>query len=120
VLAGGLLVEYASWRWVFYINLPVGILVAAAVPALIAAVRPGHRAARLDLLGALAGTLATAAVIYGLVAAGSQGWGATTTLLPLATGLVLAGGSWPSSGWLGSRWYRLSCWLAGPCWLASW
>ena len=92
VLAGGLLVEYASWRWVFYINLPVGILVAAAVPALIAAVRPGHRAARLDLLGALAGTLATAAVIYGLVAAGSQGWGATTTLLPLATGLVLAGG----------------------------
>jgi MFS family permease len=91
VLAGGLLVEYASWRWVFYINLPVGILVAAAVPALIAAVRPGHRAARLDLLGALAGTLATAAVIYGLVAAGSQGWGATTTLLPLATGLVLAG-----------------------------
>jgi hypothetical protein len=59
-------------------------------------------------------------VIYGLVAAGSQGWGATTTLLPLATGLVLAGGSWPSSGWLGSRWYRLSCWLAGPCWLASW
>ena len=92
VLAGGLLVEYASWRWVFYINLPVGILVAAAVPALIAAVRPGHRAARLDLLGALAGTLATAAVIYGLVAAGSQSWGATTTLLPLATGLVLAGG----------------------------
>jgi MFS family permease len=92
VLAGGLLVEYASWRWVFYINLPVGILVAAAVPALIAAVRPGHRAARLDLLGALAGTLATAAVIYGLVAAGSQSWGATTTLLPLANGLVLAGG----------------------------
>src|SRR5215218_8510348 len=91
VLAGGLLVEYASWRWVFYINLPVGILVAAAVPALIAAVRPGHRAARLDLLGALAGTLATAAVIYGLVAAGSQSWGATTTLR-LATGLVLAGG----------------------------
>jgi EmrB/QacA subfamily drug resistance transporter len=92
VLAGGLLVEYASWRWVFYINLPVGILLAAAVPALIAAVRPGHRAGRLDLLGALAGTLATAAVIYGLVAAGSQSWGATTTLLPLATGLVLAGG----------------------------
>jgi EmrB/QacA subfamily drug resistance transporter len=92
VLAGGLLVEYASWRWVFYINLPVGILVAAAVPALVATVRPARRATRLDLLGALAGTLATAAVIYGLVTAGSQGWGATTTLLPLATGLVLAGG----------------------------
>jgi EmrB/QacA subfamily drug resistance transporter len=92
VLAGGLLVEYASWRWVFFINLPVGIFVAAAVPALIAAARPAHRADRLDLPGALAGTLATAAVIYGLVTAGSQGWGATTTLLPLTIGLVLAGG----------------------------
>jgi EmrB/QacA subfamily drug resistance transporter len=92
VLAGGLLVEYASWRWVFFINLPVGILVAAALPALIAAVRPAHRAGRLDLPGALAGTLATAAVIYGLVTAGSDGWGAPTTLLSLAIGLVLAGG----------------------------
>jgi EmrB/QacA subfamily drug resistance transporter len=92
VLAGGLLVEYASWPWVFFINLPVGILVAAAVPALIAAVRPAHRARRLDLPGALAGTLATAAVIYGLLTAGSNGWGATTTLLSLALGLVLAGG----------------------------
>jgi MFS family permease len=43
VLAGGLLVEYASWRWVFYINLPVGILLAATVPALIATVRPAAR-----------------------------------------------------------------------------
>jgi len=91
-LAGGLLVEYASWRWVFFINLPVGILLAAAAPSLIAAVRPAHRARRLDLLGALAGTLATAAIIYGLVSAGSDGWGATTTLLWLAAGLVLAGG----------------------------
>jgi EmrB/QacA subfamily drug resistance transporter len=91
VLASGLLVEYASWRWVFFINLPVGIAVAAAVPALIAAVRPAHRAGRLDLLGALTGTLATAAVIYGLVTAGSHGWAATATVVPLAAGLVLAG-----------------------------
>ena len=91
VLAGGLLVEYASWRWVFFINLPVGILLAAA-PSLVAAVRPAHRAHRLDLPGAVTGTLATAAIIYGLVSAGSDGWGATTTLLCLAAGLVLAGG----------------------------
>jgi EmrB/QacA subfamily drug resistance transporter len=91
VLAGGVLVEYASWRWVFYINLPVGILVVAAVPVLVTAVRPSHQARRVDLPGALAGTLATAAVIYGLVTAGSDGWGATTTVLGLAAGLGLAG-----------------------------
>jgi EmrB/QacA subfamily drug resistance transporter len=91
VLAGGVLVEYASWRWVFFINLPVGIVAAAAVPAVVAAARPAHAAGRVDLPGALAGTLATAAVIYGLVKAGSDGWGAAATLLPLAAGLALAG-----------------------------
>jgi EmrB/QacA subfamily drug resistance transporter len=93
VLAGGVLVEYASWRWVFFINLPVGILVAATLPAVVAAARPPHAGGgrRVDLPGALTGTLATTAVIYGLVTAGSDGWGAITTLLSLATGLVLAG-----------------------------
>jgi EmrB/QacA subfamily drug resistance transporter len=92
VLAGGLLVEYASWRWVFFLNLPVGILVAAATPAVVPAARPGRPARHIDLPGALAGTLATAAIIYGLVKAGSDGWDAASALVPLAAGLALAGG----------------------------
>jgi EmrB/QacA subfamily drug resistance transporter len=92
VLAGGLLVQYASWRWVFFLNLPVGILVAAATPVVVPAARPGQPTRQIDLPGALAGTLATAAVIYGLVKAGSDGWDAATTLVPLAAGLMLAGG----------------------------
>ena len=92
VLASGLLTEYASWRWVFFVNLPIGAAVAVALPVVVAAVAPAGRSRRVDLPGALAATLATAAVIYGLVEAGSQGWGAAGTLLPLAGGILLAVG----------------------------
>ena len=72
--------------------LPVGIVVAAAIPAAVAAVRPARGASRrVDLPGAPTATLATGAVIYGLVQVGSDGWGAATALVPLAAGLVLAG-----------------------------
>jgi EmrB/QacA subfamily drug resistance transporter len=90
VLAGGLLTEYASWRWVFFINVPVGIAVAVAILAVVPAVRAPAARRGIDLPGALAATLAAGSLIYGLIKAGSQGWGAAATLVPLATGLTLA------------------------------
>jgi EmrB/QacA subfamily drug resistance transporter len=91
VLAGGVLVEYASWRWVFLINLPIGVAVAAATPAVVTPARPHAISRRIDLPGAVAATAATGLVIYGLVEAGSDGWGTPATLVPLAAGMALAG-----------------------------
>jgi hypothetical protein len=91
VLVGGLLVSGPGWQWVFSVNVPVGVLVAAAVPTTVAA-SPRQAAARVDVPGALLVTAGTGLLIYGLVEAGDRGWGAATTLGPLAAGLALLGG----------------------------
>lgn len=84
VLVSGLLTAGPGWEWVFFVNLPVGILVAVVVPAFVRA--DGARVARqrVDLPGALVVTLATGLLIYGLVNAGDGGWGAASVLVPLA------------------------------------
>jgi EmrB/QacA subfamily drug resistance transporter len=88
VLVGGLLVSGPGWQWVFFVNVPVGVLVAAAVPVTVAA-SPRQAAARIDVPGALVVTAATGLLVYGLVEAGDRGWGAAGTL---AAGLGLLGG----------------------------
>ncbi|TMS00575.1 MFS transporter [Nonomuraea basaltis] len=88
VLLGGVLTAGPGWAWVFYINVPIGLLVLAAVPAVVPAAAPG-RGERLDIPGALIVTTATALLIYGLVTAGDAGWGAAGTLLPLAGAALL-------------------------------
>ncbi|MFF0863583.1 MFS transporter [Nonomuraea sp. NPDC003560] len=90
VLLGGVLTDGPGWTWVFYVNVPVGLLVLAAVPRVVPVrVRDGvedgaPRGGRVDVGGALLVTLATALLIYGLVSAGDGGWGAAGTVLPLA------------------------------------
>ncbi|MFI7419735.1 MFS transporter [Nonomuraea sp. NPDC049684] len=86
VLLGGVLTGGPGWMWVFFVNVPVGLLVLAAVPRVVPArVRDdAQRGGRVDVGGALLVTLATALLIYGLVSAGDGGWGAAGTVLPLA------------------------------------
>lgn len=90
VLIGGALTSGPGWRWVFYVNVPVGIAVLAALPALVPARAP--RPARLDIPGALLVTAGTGSLIYGLVEAGDSGWGAAASLLPLAAAVLLYAG----------------------------
>ncbi|MER7192258.1 MFS transporter [Streptomyces flaveolus] len=87
VLIGGALTDGPGWQWVFYVNVPVGLAVLAALPAVVAARAP--RPTRLDAPGALLVTAGTGALIYGLVAAGDSGWGSPSTLLPLAGAVAL-------------------------------
>src|SRR5918996_3451351 len=74
VLIGGILTAGPGWRWVFFINVPVGVVLLATIPAV---VPPHHRdraARRLDLLGAVIVTAATGSFIYGMINAGDAGW----------------------------------------------
>ncbi|HLH82201.1 MAG TPA: MFS transporter [Trebonia sp.] len=94
LLAGGLLVTYASWRWVLFVNVPIGIAVALA--ALVVLAETPRLAGRLDIPGAVAGTGGVAALVYGLsnAAASPDGvshWGDAKVVAALtAGGLLLA------------------------------
>ncbi|MFI2629078.1 MFS transporter [Streptomyces collinus] len=86
VLLGGILTDGPGWQWAFFVNVPVGLLLLVALPALVPARAP--QPARLDVPGALLVTTGTAALIYGLVKAGDAGWADASTLLPLAGAAV--------------------------------
>ncbi|MFN8110559.1 MAG: MFS transporter [Thermoleophilia bacterium] len=90
VLAGGFLVQYLSWRWVFLLNLPIGIIVLFLVPRFVDESR-GHGHPRLDLAGSFTITGGLALLIYGLTRGETHGWGQplTITLLVVAVLLVL-------------------------------
>src|SRR6516165_3420730 len=61
LIAGGLLVTYASWRWVMFVNVPIGLVVAALAARVLP--RSGRRAGRFDLPGAITATGGVAALV---------------------------------------------------------
>jgi len=87
VFLGGLLTDWIDWRWVFFVNVPVGLLVLAATTGVL----PAGLARRgsLDVVGALSVTAALSLAVYGIVRAPEVGWGAAETLLVLGAAVAL-------------------------------
>ncbi|HCU94465.1 MAG TPA: MFS transporter [Actinobacteria bacterium] len=92
LVAGGLLTTYLSWRWVLFVNVPIGILVATVAPYVLA--ESARQRGRFDLPGAIAGTGGVALLVYGLSnastdAAGVSHWGDTKVIVSLVAAAVL-------------------------------
>jgi EmrB/QacA subfamily drug resistance transporter len=86
LLLGGVIVQAISWRWVFFVNVPVAVLVAGLAPRFIPA--PARQRARFDLPGALSASLGLGLLVFGLSRAGDHGWGSITALGPMVLGAL--------------------------------
>jgi Major Facilitator Superfamily len=90
VVLGGVLTSEAGWRWVFTINVPIGVALLIAIPLVVPARPPSEAAERsLDVPGAALVTAGTAAAIYGLINVGSHGWAAASTLVPILLAVAI-------------------------------
>jgi EmrB/QacA subfamily drug resistance transporter len=87
---GGVITEWLSWRWVLFINVPIGIAVVAIAPLFVA--ETPRQAGRFDLAGAVTSTAGVASLVYGFVRAAANGWGDHLTLAAFGAAAVLLAG----------------------------
>lgn len=87
LLLGGVLTDYASWRWALFINAPIGALVLLLAPRVLDESQGSGK--RLDLPGAITATAGMSTLVYGLTKASTDGWGSATTIVTLTVAAVL-------------------------------
>ncbi|GHO69982.1 hypothetical protein KSC_088740 [Ktedonobacter sp. SOSP1-52] len=86
---GGLFIEYATWRWIFFLNVPLAVIVLIVLFWRVPESRDESATGRLDWWGTFLVTFGLGALVYGLIEAGSLGLGNITVLGMLAVGIVL-------------------------------
>jgi predicted MFS family arabinose efflux permease len=89
LVLGGVITEWASWRWVLFVNVPIGAAVLLAAPRFLG--ESQRRPGRFDLAGALTSTGGMAALVYAFIRAASAGWGDPLSLGAFGAAVVLLG-----------------------------
>jgi len=87
LLAGGMLTEWVSWRWVLFVNVPIGVAVLGFARTTLP--ETARNAGRFDAAGALTSTLGMASVVYAFVRAATDGWGDRGTIAAFVVGGLL-------------------------------
>ena len=89
LILGGMLTEWASWRWGLFINAPIGVALIWLGPRVLP--ETPRRSGHFDLAGALTSTLGMSALVYGFIRVAGNGWNDTITLASFAAGVALLG-----------------------------
>src|SRR5208282_3153245 len=86
LVLGGVITEWLSWRWVLFINVPIGLAVVTITPLFVGETPrlPG----RFDLAGALTATTGVTALVYGFIRAAATGWGDHLALASFGAAVV--------------------------------
>ena len=90
LVLGGVITEWLSWRWVLFINVPIGIAVLAIAPLFVA--ETPRQTGRFDVAGAVTSTAGVASLVYGFVRAAANGWGDHLALAAFGAAAVLLAG----------------------------
>jgi EmrB/QacA subfamily drug resistance transporter len=91
LLLGGVLTDSVGWQWIFFVNVPVGLLVVALTPLFVTDSRDTSAARRFDLAGAATVTAALVLLTYAIVETSNDGWGSARTIgLLVAAGVLVA------------------------------
>jgi EmrB/QacA subfamily drug resistance transporter len=89
LVLGGLIVQWTSWRWVFFINVPIGIVVVALAPRLLASSQ--RQRSHFDAAGAITSTAGMSSLVYAFINVASHGWSSRVSVGAFALAALLLG-----------------------------